>query len=452
MRFIHKRLVFFLSIGILPIACSPPSYAAAVPVDRFTAPNGMTVLLVERHTLPIVSAQMIIRAGSVLDPEEKAGLSYLTAALLDEGTATRSSQEIAEAIEFVGGSLSISGGQDYTSGSLRLLKKDAALGFELLSDVLLHPTFPERELERLRAETLGDLTAEKDQPGIIADKAFDALVFGPHPYHRAVNGEEDTLPCITRADVVRFHSDYFRPNNSILAVVGDLTRSELQDLLNRFFAGWESGPVPAPSFPTAPKPDRKTVRLIDKDLTQANIVLGHIGIERRNPDFYAVAVMNYILGGGGFSSRMVKTIRDNHGLAYSVNSHFAAQAQPGSFSVSLQTKNSSAGRAIEEALSEIRRIRTGPVTDRELDEAIAFLVGSFPLRMDTNSKLSGLLAQVEYYGLGLDYFELYPKLIGAVTQQDILRVAQKYLDPERIALVVVAKQSEAKIETDANPD
>lgn len=427
---------------VVPAEAAP---AAKLSAKRIVTDNGMTVILQEAHSLPIVNIQVIIKAGAILDPEEKAGLASMTAALLDEGTATRSSTQIADAVDFIGAEVSSGGGDDYATASLRLLKKDLGTGLELLSDILIHPSFPEPELQRIRQEILGQLIAEKDDPGGVADKAFNQIVFGAHPYHRPSEGTEQTLPAITRADIARFYDEYYRPNNTIMTIVGDLTESEAADLIKTHFSSWLQKPVPTVTLSPAAALDKPIVKRIDKDLTQANIILGHLGIDRKNPDYYAVTVMNYILGGGGFSSRLMSTLRDNQGLAYSINSHFAVSAFPGSFSVSLQTRNAAAQQAIDGVLAEIRKIRTSPVTDRELEETKAFLIGSFPLRIDTGSKIANLLAQIEYYDLGLDYAERYPKLIGAVTKTDVQRVAQKYLDPDHLALVVVAKQDEAKI-------
>lgn len=438
-----------LAFGAMLFSCllwAVPANANHIPIKRWITKNGMTLLLVERHSLPTVQVEVLVKAGSVYDPEDKAGLAFLTAALLDEGTSTRSSIQIAEEIDFIGASLSASADTDDTSVSLKVLKKDIKLGFDLLSDILTHPVFPADDVERIRQQVLGGLIADKDEPGIVAEKAFDRLLFGAHPYHRPVEGMEETVPKIQRQDIVNFHSTYYRPNNTIMAIVGDLTQEEVEALVKQYMDRWEKKKIPAIQIPKAPYPTPRKVEIIDKDLTQANILLGHLGIERANPDFYALVVMNYILGGGGFSSRLLTVIRENQGLAYSVESAYDARYYPGRFLVSLQTKNTTANTAIQEVLKQIQQIRTSPVTDQELDEAKSYLVGSFPLRMDTNAKMARLLSYVEYFNLGLDYFDHYPRYIQNVTKADVLRVAKKYLDPERLILVAVAKQQEAKIE------
>ncbi len=384
---------------------SGASHAAEIKPTRVVTENGMTVLIVDQPFLPIVTVNVLVKAGAVYDPDAKAGLSNMVAEMLDEGTKTRSATQIAEQIEFLGGELAAEGGEDSATARLRILRKDADIGFTLLADILMHPKFDPKEVARVRDELVGSLQSEKDEPSIIATKAFNELVFKGHPYRRPANGDEKTVTKLSRQDLVEFHDKFYRPNRAIMAIVGDLREAEALALVKKHFGRWTPKELPLPAF-HAPDPlPKPTLKLIDKDLTQATLVLGHVGIDRRNPDFYAVAVMNYILGGGGFSSRLVRRIRDEQGLAYDVG-------------------------------------------DQELADAKAYLIGSFPLRLDTTAKLASLLNLVELHGLGLSYFDDYPKAIAAVTKEDVLRVAQKYLNPDRYALVVVAKLAEAKI--DAN--
>ncbi len=420
------------------------SAAAAPPVavERWTMANGLVVLLVERHTIPAVEAHLVIKTGSVADPSGREGLAALTADLLTKGTATRSAVEIAEAIDFIGGSVTAQASDDVSALTLTALKKDLPTALGVMADVLLHPAFPPAEVERQRRDTLSGIREAKDDPEDVAEKAFAPLVFGPHPYRHPVWGFETTVPLLTREEVVAFHRTYYRPNNAILALVGDLGSREARRLVQGVLGAWEKAAVPPLIVPPAPPVAEKTVSLIEKDLTQATIVLGHLGIARNDPDFYPVTVMNYILGGGGFASRLMTTIRDNRGLVYGISSGFDAKRFPGSFSVNLQTKTASADEAIGAVLEEIRRIREGGGTEAELRAAQDYLAGSFPLRLDTNAKLAGLLATVEFYGLGLGYFEDYPRAIRAVTLDDVRRVAVKHLDPERYVLVVVGKTSE----------
>ena len=439
------ELLTFLMAGLCLAFLAAPTQAAEITPHRFVAPNGLTVLVVEQHALPIVQLQALVKTGSVQDPPEKAGLANLVASLLDEGTTTRTSTQLAEQIEFVGGALEAKATHDFTTASARVLAKDAELGFELLADIVIHPSFPEPELERVRKLILGEIIAQKDDPGMVAGKAFSRLIFDGHPYSWPVNGTEETLPAIGRADVQVFHAREYLPNQTILAVVGDVTVDRARSLIDKYFGSWQKGPAPARTAAAPVAIDKPVVELIDKELTQTTLVLGHIGISRTNPDFYAVTVMNYILGAGGFSSRLMDSIRDKQGLAYGVMSQFEPRAIPGPFLVSLQTRNATANQALTGVLKELNGMKAAPVSARELSEAKAYLIGSFPMRFDTTHKLAEVLCQVEFYGLGLDYFTQYPAWIGKVTSDDVLRVAKQYLHPDRYALVAVGKMAEAKL-------
>jgi zinc protease len=328
------------------------------------------------------------------------------------------------------------------SVSLKVLKKDLSQGFTLLMDTLMQPTFPEEELRREIQRTLGAIKSEEEDPGDLAEKEFDKGVFSATPYGHPVMGTEESLARLTRIDLVTFHDSFFRPNDTILVVVGDITPDEIRKNLVQTLDTWSPKTKPGFSHEFAPVPGEKTLT-IDRAITQANIVLGNPGPKRNNPDFFPMAVMNYILGGGGFSSRLLTEIRAKRGFAYSVHSAFDFKKYSGSFSVSLQTKNESAREAISVVLEEIRKMQQQPVTDKELEGARKYLTGSFPLRLDTQAKLAVFLAQVEYYGLGADYADTYGSHIRAVTREDIQRVAKKYLNPDNYLLVVVGNLKEA---------
>lgn len=445
-RIQQSRGRFFLGLFLLAL-CLPSTQGQAADIvpTRSVTPNGMTVLFLEQHFLPTVEIHALVKVGSAQDPPDKAGLANLTASLLDEGTQTRTSRQIAEQIDFVGGSLEAHAAEDFTTVSARVLKKDADLGFTLLADVLQHPAFHKQEFERVRTQILGEILSDDDDPGNVAMKAFHQLIFHGHPYSWPAHGVEDTLNKITVADVQQFHAREYLPNQTILVIVGDLTQEQAVTLVQTHFGSWKKG-TPSPYQLKKPTPiDRKMVQLIEKDLTQSTIVLGHTGISRTNPDYYAVTVMNYILGAGGFSSRLMDSIRDKQGLAYGIMSQFDSRLLPGAFFISLQTRTEVTNQAISGVLTEIKGIRDAPVTDQELNEAKSFIVGSFPLRVDSSAKLANVLAQVEFYNLGLDYFTNYPKAIEKVTKEEVLRVAKQYLDPQHYALVVVGSIAKAKV-------
>ncbi|MBI4682199.1 MAG: insulinase family protein [Nitrospirae bacterium] len=450
-RGIRRITVFSILIAVFllfTIHCSLFTAAYALDVKRQVLKNGLTLLVVERHNVPVVRVSVGINAGNLHEPVDKAGLAGLVAGLLTEGTAKRTSRQISEEMDFVGGSVGASGGGDYASANLSVLKKDLDLGFELLSDILLNPSFPEKEIMKKKERIKGGLKSQEDDPGYISSREFKKAVFGDHPYGRLLTGTAETIDSITREDIVDFHSRYYVPENSVMTVVGDITNEEVEQLIQKHLSGWQTG-KPSTASPQVVNmaKERKTIT-IDKDLTQANIVLGHTGVSRDNPDYYAVSVMNYVLGGGGFSSRLMQNIRDDKGLVYDISSYFAADKFGGSFQVALQTKNESANTAIEEVLKEINRIRSSPVTEDELADAKSFLTGSFPMKIETGARIAGFLVAVEYYGLGNDYIDKYPSYINSVTREDILRVANKYLDPQNYVLIVVADQKKAALKSE----
>jgi len=292
---------------------------------------------------------------------------------------------------------------------------------------------------------LAAIQSSEDQPEVVAEKEFQRTLFLNSPYGHPIEGTQESLGRITREAITQFYRTYYHPNNSILVVVGDLTTEEVRTQLLPRLTGWPSVEIPErPSkitFAEGPKEVK-----IDRSITQANIILGHAGVARSNPDYYALTVMNYVLGSGGFASRLVEEIRNKRGLAYSVTSFFNPGKDPGSFQVVLQTKNSTAREAISLSLREMERIEKELVSEKELEGAKKYLTGSFPMRFNTQAKLTQFLSQVEYYGLGLDYPERYPSLINSITREEVLRVAKTYLHPERVILVVVGNLKEAGME------
>jgi zinc protease len=433
--------------GWLLVMLLLPVVAAAAPLaERQVLENGLTVLVASRRALPIVTINVTVQAGSLWEPEGQAGLANLAALLLTRGTTTRTAAQIDEEVDFIGASLSSSAGRDSSEVDLTLLKKDLPKGLELLADVLLHPAFGEAEIARKVRETRAALRKRQEDPGDVAQEAFNELVFGSHPYGRPLEGTDASLSTITRDAIVRFYREHCTPERSIITVVGDVEPKEIAQQLHALLNAWPKGKSTGERAGD-PKPmqEKPVVKKIDRSVTQANIFLGHQGIRRDNPDFYAVTVMNYILGGGGFSSRLVERIREEKGWAYDIHSYFYPGLERGVFQVGLQTKNETAGAAVGEVLREIRRMRDQGVTDQELADAKAYLTGSFPLRLDTNRKLAGLISTVEYYKIGLDYADRYPKLIEVVTKEEVLRVARAYLWPDRYVLVVVADQAKVAL-------
>ncbi len=432
-------VVIFIVFGIYLTAD-----AADSPVlgQRFQLPNGLIWLFSQQSDLPLVTVDLTLKAGALFDPAQKEGLANLTASLLRYGTKSRNAQQIAEEMDFLGASFTTGAGRDVANLKLTVLKKDLLESLKIFQDVLLNPRFAWQEIQAMVQRLRGSLKSQEDEPGIVAGRAFRRQLYGDHSYGYPEIGTAESLGKIYGNDLIKFHRQYYRPNNAILTIVGDLTVEEAQKIVEEFFGGWEAGELPGPPPPPSPRVSKPTVVKIDKDITQANIILGQIGIKRTDPDFYAFQLMNYILGGGGFTSRLMDNIRENRGLVYNVHSSFEPGLEPGPFDISLETKNVSSGEAVTEVLKELDSIRRDLVGEKELAEAKSYLVGSLPMKMDSNAKRAALLGYVELYGLGMDYPWRYPEILNKITRDDILNVARKYLDPERYLLVLVGKQQE----------
>jgi zinc protease len=426
------------------------SQAAAAAADqelgqRYVLPNGLTWLFSQQTDLPLVTINLTIKAGALFDPPQKEGLASLTASLLRYGTQTRTAQQIAEGMDFLGASFSTGADRDVARINLTVLKKDLPEALKIFQDVLLNPRFASQELQPMVKRLQGTLKSQEDEPGIVASRAFRRAVYGDYPYGFPEIGTAATLMKIATYDLFKFHRQYYHPNNAILTIVGDLTQAEAQHIVEEFFGGWKSAELPKPPPPPSPRLTKPTVVKIDKDITQANIILGDIGIKRANPDFYAFQIMNYILGGGGFSSRLMDNIRENRGLVYNVHSSYEPGLEAGPFDISLETKNASGGQAVNETLKELDRIRSELISEKELTDAKSYLIASFPMKMDSNAKRAALMGYVELYGLGLDYPWHYPDVLNKITRDDVLNVARKYLDPDHYALVVVGKQKDIQL-------
>lgn len=431
-----------LSALLLIILLSLTQIAYAKPLgERIVLDNGTVLLYSYQPGLPTVSYNIIIDSGSIRETADKAGLANITANLLTEGAGGLTSQEIAEKIEFVGGSIYSTGGKEYVTIGLNILKKDLPLGLELLQKVTREPDFPQDELDRLKKQIIGGIDAKQDNPGELAQDAFlESVYTKSNGYGRPIEGYKDTIDSITRDDVVKFYMENYYPSRMIVAVVGDIKKDEAISSVQKLTGSWVNLPKQDITLPSLTYPVSPLIK-INKKLTQANILYGAIGVSRDNPDYYKVLTMNYILGGGGFTSRLMDTIRDNKGLAYDVHSYFMPNKYTGVFIAGLQTKKESADEAIKLLKNEIERIKSAPVSDTELANAKAYLVGSFPLKIDTNAKISNMLVQLEYYNLGLDYPDKYPSIINAITKKDIQNVAAKYLPTELNSVEVIVGET-----------
>jgi zinc protease len=431
---------------VVAFALSHPAILEArLTPERSVQENGVVLLTSEQRALPMVTLNLLIQAGSRYDSEGREGVANLTSRLLTYGTRDKTALQISEVLDFIGASLATSCGQDVATVSLTVLKKDLDTGLDLLAEILTASVFSPEEIERQKQSVIASIRARDEDPGQVAQVKFAEALFPRSPYGRQVEGTEDSIKKADRAGMLEFYERFYRPERTILAVVGDVSHQEIAQKLTRAFQPWKKGAAIKDSPPVSSPGPANLIR-INKNITQANITMGHAGVLRSDPDYYAIQVMNYILGGGGFSSRLMDSVRNERGLAYSVDSHFSAEKYVGSFAVTMQTKNETAQEAIRIAREEIQRIRQEKIKDQELQDAKNYLIGSFPLRLDTNRAVANFLSLVEFYGLGLDYPEKYPELIRRVSQEDVLRVAKKHLQPEKLIVVVVADQKRAKIQ------
>ena len=410
-------------------------------VERVELPNGLVLLLSENHSTPSVSINAIVKTGSRFEPDEKAGLASIAGALLDSGTTTRTSREIAETIEASGGQLGTFGNYQSSGVVVTLLSKDLNLGLDVASDLLMNPTFPEDKVHQHIGRRVAQIKARLDVPRTQASDTFNETVFKGSPQHRPPIGYEDTVKTLTRADVASYFGRYFLPDNTMLAIVGDIDKSEVGRKVEAVFGEWERVAKFEP--PQVPQPQRQTSsieKFVPAPKEQVNIIIGHLGITRNNLDYYRLLVMDTILGSSpGFTSRIPRILRDEQGLAYSTFSNITSSARldPGRFIAYIGTSPENLQQAIAGLRGEIARIVQEPVTDKELETAKSYLTGSFVLHFQKNSQIADFLLEAEVYGLGFDYLEEYPDLIRAVTVEDVSRVARTYIDPENTTTVVV---------------
>ncbi len=430
---------FRTTIQSLTIACTlaaaQMTSAAGPEVTRVQLDNGLRLVLSQQPAVPIVAIDCLADGGSRVDPGSLPGLAALTGALLEEGTKGRSGQDIAKQIDSLGGSFSTGTASDWVNVGASVLARDFDTGLDLVTRSLREPTFPEEAVERLRADTLGELQASEEHPGYVASRGFHQALFGDAPYGHPAHGTEESVRAIKRSEIIAYHANWIVPERTICAIVGDVKPNRMEEVARKKLGSWKRGDSPPEPKPATPPPARDV--LVDMQTTQANIVIGEIGVDRKNPDFFSIRLMNHILGGGGFQSRLVDTVRDENGLAYSIHSRFGSNRFPGAFRVVLQTKVESAKAAIDLVRAEIAKIHESGVTQEELEAAQDYLTGNFPLSLDSTSKLTGFLAQIEYFGLGNDYIESYGDRVRAVTTDQVASAASKYLHPDALVQVVV---------------
>lgn len=429
---------FRLLSSLLLLGAVAPGSAAAPLAHREVLPNGIRLLVAERPAIPIVVVRVSIRAGSAFDPPDAGGLASLTADLLTRGTAKRTAPELDRAIEFVGGSLETDAGRDTATVSLAVLKKDLDLGLDLLAEVLLQPAFPEDELKRKVTDIQAAIRRSEENPESVAGRELARVLYPGHPYARPTSGTVESVGRLTREQVVRFHRERYRPDAAAIAVVGDVTEQGVREALVRRLGAWSAPAAPLPAIPMTPAKPPVESRKLSRELTQATVYLGGPAVRQDHPDYFPLLVANYVLGGGS-ASRLYTHVREERGLAYSVYGSILPGRYGAAYVVSLQTRVEAVAEAAQLVKEEMARMGRQPVADRELALAKAYLIGSFPLRLDTSGKVAGLLIGIEENGLGLDYPDRFKAEVAKVTAADVQRVAKRYLDPAGFSSVMVSR-------------
>ncbi|HEY8468359.1 MAG TPA: pitrilysin family protein, partial [Longimicrobiales bacterium] len=419
---------------------APPPPAPMRPVDfpefhERTLKNGAKVIIVENHEQPVVSLQLLIGSGAKHDPAGKAGVASFTASLLDKGTATRTAEQIAETIDFVGGSLGASAGDDAIGVGASVLTEFLDTALVLVSDIVRNATFPEDELETERRRTLSGLQASLGQPQYLAERQFLREVYGEHPYGAMPSPE--SVRAITRDDLVSFHRTHFKPGNALFVVAGDVRPDDIVQRLERHFGGW-TGAAPAKAAFPAPQPRsaRELVFVHKPGAVQAVIRIGHLLPPATHPDWIALDVAQQILG-GGTTGWFFQVLRQEKGYTYAAYADFEQQLEPGYFQAWAEVRNEVADSALAEFFRLITKLREGDFTAADLQTAKDAMTGSFPLQIETPQQVAQQIASARQLGLPNDYVATYRDKVAAITEADVRRAAQAHIHPDRAVVVVV---------------
>ena len=425
--------LFFVTV-LLFIAHS----AAAIEIKEVTSAKGIKAWLVEDHTNPILTVDIAFRGGAALDPDGKEGLANLVSSTLDEGAGDITSQDFQQKLEDLAISLSFDSRLDSFSGSLRTLKRNQAIAFDLLRLALTKPRFDSEPVERIRSQIIANIRRQSENPRRIARRTLFAKLFPNHPYGRPSNGTEDSVKVIKLVDLRVFVQQRLARNNLIISVVGDITEDDLKAQLDQTFGALPEKASPWKIADVTPDATKKTI-VVEKSIPQSIITFAQPGIKRDHPDFFSAYVMNYVLGGGGFESRLYEEVREKRGLAYSAYSYLAPLDHAGIIIGGAGTANARTAETVKVLRDEWAKMNAKGLTIRELQDAKTYLTGSYPLRFSSSGRIAGMMTGIQLEKLGLDYIDKRNGYIEAVTLKDVNRVAAELLDPNKITMVVVGK-------------
>jgi len=427
--------------GGSPITLGPPPSLKLPTPKHLKLRNGVGVVLMENHKVPLVQIEIMVRGGSALNPAGKTGLARMTADMMEEGAGGRNSLEYADAIDFLGGSISAYAGTHSAGVNLfaPLSKLDSAMG--LMADMVLRPMFPQAEIDRLKIERLTTLIQWHDEPRVIASALFNKTLYGnSHPYGKMALGDEESIRSFSVDDLRSFHAKTFTPSNATVIVVGDVSPDAVMKMLDHWFGDWAGERLDIPEVPVPPQVTSREIFLVDKPgAAQSEIRIGRIGVERVTPDYYSTVVMNTILG-GSFASRLNQNLRERIGYTYGAGSRFQYRLSAGPFLASSAVQTDVTDKALTEFFAELNAINE-PVTDEELTRARNYVALDYPSRFETISSIAGQLAALITYGLPDDYFNTYVSNVLAVTGAEVQSVSKKYIDPARVVVIVVGDRS-----------
>src|SRR3954469_17218028 len=420
-----------------PPELGPPPRVSLPPILTRQLANGLKLLIVEQHELPLADFTLVIGSGGTADPGGKSGVANLTAQMLREGTTSRKSLDIADQSSFLGISLFPQASWESTTLSLHTPTAQLDSALALFADVALHPSFPANEFERIKKNRLTELLQLRDQGPAIANLAFPAIVYGSaHPYGAASIGTETSVKSLTTADLQSYYQTNFRPNNATLIIVGDVTPGQIEQKINSLFGGWQSGEIPTLNYSEPAKATATTIYLIDKPgAAQSSFRIGSVGVPRSTKDYFALTVMNTILG-GSFTSRLNQNLRENRGYTYGAGSRFDMRRAAGPFLASAEIVTAKSDSALIEFMKELNGIRQA-VPPNELSRAKRYLQLQLPGNFETTQEIAAGLVPLALYNLPLDYYNNYVQNIENITQADVARVAQEYINPGSLAVVIV---------------
>jgi zinc protease len=406
-----------------------------------TLDNGLRVVVVQDERLPLVSYRLAFNWGDINDPEGQTGVTSAVASMLNEGTLNYSSRQLADEIERLGASISVHASDDFTILSASTLSLYSSEILRLAAEMILRPSFPEDELDLYRRNTVEHLKFQRSQPGFLAGEQAARLIYGDHPYSRVSPTAAD-VEKLTREDLQNLHSSAYVPNNAVLIVVGSVEKDDLLREVKDLFGGWQKGEVGTTVFPAFPDRAKRTLTIVDRPgSAQSNIVIGNSAIDRRNPDYFPVLVMNQVLGAGA-SSRVFMNLREEKGYTYGAYTRLNARKLGGDFEATAEVRTAVTGDSLKEFFYELARIRDEEVPQEELADAKNFLTGVFPIRAETQEGMTNLVVNKLLYGLPDDYLQTYREKIEKVSAGDVQRVAREYIRPDEAAIVIVGDAKE----------